>query len=432
MKKLIIFIILVNCLLLAYSQDKSLNQYSGNATSISELISLSKSNRYLKPSAITCQQLINNTWQTVQLSEITYTNQNISQVLTKSLFDNNLLPLSKINITWLNDRITEYKYYYNYAFTNNAINWQLVLQCNNSFNNLNHLETSIFGFSSVGSSNIYNYTYSNNILNEMKLKSINSDGSFSYEKGNYHYTNNRLDSLVTYSSLNDILYTLSKRSITTYRADDNSTYEDFQNSIDNSYLNSWSLLNNNNNTLVTQQLNQNYVNNSWVNNTRLSYEYNAQNLRSKQTEQIFESNQWKNQSVYEYTYSDNGNRLLTKTECLYSNNQITTQNKYNYEYNAPISNDEIVTAQSFNIATYPNPFTNDMTISLQAKKQASLIISLYNIKGQLISEKTSDINNPKSLNLSSLVDNRTLPCGIYLLKITDGTTQLNKKILKLK
>jgi len=432
MKKIVLFILILSCAFMAYSITISEKSVSDHQKRISEILSMSNSYRYLKPSTITCQQLINNSWQTVEVDYYSYSNQNISQVLVKHIDqNNNFLPLYRYEFIWQNDRITEYKCYNNFGFDDNMEDWELYVQYNNTFNNLNHIENSEISLYMYGLNAMINYYYTNDRLTELNSRVSNWNDGFEYNKSLYHYNGEKVDTIYTYASTNDTLYTLSQRSLNFYRNDDNSTYEDFQYIVDNSILMSENLLDNLN-ALLTEDLTQNLVNDSWINESRTLYEYNSQNLRSRITEQVYENNQWNNENVYELFYSELDNKLLTKNETTYSNNQISTQNRYLYDYSVPISDNTLPVSQTINLRAYPNPFNNEMNICINSKNNPEITLSLYNIKGQLLAQKSVNTSKSDKISLSSLLDSKNIGSGIYFLRANDGVTKSSKKILKIK
>jgi hypothetical protein len=84
------------------------------------------------------------------------------------------------------------------------------------------------------------------------------------------------------------------------------------------------------------------------------------------------------------------------------------------------------------ITAYPNPFSGNLTIA--AKGEKPLLISIYNIKGQQV--KTFRITPEGGTAIWNWdgrdTDNKKLAAGIYLVKATDGTHSRLVKTLKLK
>lgn len=88
-----------------------------------------------------------------------------------------------------------------------------------------------------------------------------------------------------------------------------------------------------------------------------------------------------------------------------------------------------------NLSLYPNPFRDQVTISLNQKLSAESKISIYNAKGQLVhSLKLPQNNEPRpSLHWDGTdARGKRLPAGVYLLKCHTGVYDINRKILLLK
>ncbi|MDO7171609.1 carbohydrate-binding protein [Mariniflexile sp. AS56] len=79
------------------------------------------------------------------------------------------------------------------------------------------------------------------------------------------------------------------------------------------------------------------------------------------------------------------------------------------------------------ISVFPNPVSNELTISLgKANLNSSdSKITLYSIKGEKVLEVNPENNNTPTLNVSNVKS------GIYVLKISDKHNVISKKIVKL-
>ena len=76
---------------------------------------------------------------------------------------------------------------------------------------------------------------------------------------------------------------------------------------------------------------------------------------------------------------------------------------------------DIVASNSFTI--YPNPTENTLFIS---GSESPLTISIYNVLG----EEVLSVKNRNNINVEAL------PSGVYVIKISDGVKQTNKKFIK--
>jgi len=82
------------------------------------------------------------------------------------------------------------------------------------------------------------------------------------------------------------------------------------------------------------------------------------------------------------------------------------------------------------ILAYPNPFNDQLTISLEHLNAENATITLLSSAGKIIMPpiKLSDSNDQTELNLSGSTEN--LPSGIYFLKVVTENETIVKKIIK--
>lgn len=84
-----------------------------------------------------------------------------------------------------------------------------------------------------------------------------------------------------------------------------------------------------------------------------------------------------------------------------------------------------VTPTPIDFITYPNPFTNELTIKLN-KVLNEVDIKLFSVNGKLV--KAIKQNNTKSIVLNL---NDSLPKGSYFLKVTSNNFEVTKQVVKL-
>ncbi|MBN2830646.1 MAG: T9SS type A sorting domain-containing protein [Candidatus Cloacimonetes bacterium] len=84
---------------------------------------------------------------------------------------------------------------------------------------------------------------------------------------------------------------------------------------------------------------------------------------------------------------------------------------------------------------YPNPFNPETTISFSLEKAGNVELSIYNILGQKVQTLQNGFTGAGN---HSLVWNgtdskgKTVPSGIYLYKLTEGTYTFTRKMILLK
>lgn len=80
---------------------------------------------------------------------------------------------------------------------------------------------------------------------------------------------------------------------------------------------------------------------------------------------------------------------------------------------------------------FPNPFTNGTALSLQSKKPLQAMVSIYNARGQKIHSWSSLLPSGNSELRWDGTDSegRSLPAGIYLIRVSAGKDSLSAKVL---
>ncbi|GEM_PF-3409529 len=85
-------------------------------------------------------------------------------------------------------------------------------------------------------------------------------------------------------------------------------------------------------------------------------------------------------------------------------------------------------------SAYPCPFIDKLSISLKLNKPATAEVSIYNLKGQLV-RSFSAINSLSGKSTmfwdGISIDGRTVPAGLYIVRIEAGGITKNLKVIKL-
>lgn len=80
------------------------------------------------------------------------------------------------------------------------------------------------------------------------------------------------------------------------------------------------------------------------------------------------------------------------------------------------------------ISVYPNPASNQLTISIQNTEQSNTRIELYSFGGTKLLERNIGLLQKGAASLTTL-DLQKFPAGTYLLRIHNGNRVTNKKIV---
>jgi hypothetical protein len=85
------------------------------------------------------------------------------------------------------------------------------------------------------------------------------------------------------------------------------------------------------------------------------------------------------------------------------------------------------------ISAYPNPFSNQLSLSLKSRTFGKADIEIFNIKGQLIKSFSSITKNGENLLNWDGKDTQgnNAPAGMYLINVNDGKTKQILKCLKM-
>lgn len=131
---------------------------------------------------------------------------------------------------------------------------------------------------------------------------------------------------------------------------------------------------------------------------------------------------WVTDSVYIPNLSEGVNDVYfvfkgTRTGYLFNVNWFSFSSQ-----SLPVNSNALV----HDISVFPNPVAKELTVSLvNANLSGDTKIALYNVKGQKVLEVNSKNNTNPTLSLSGVQR------GVYVLKISDETKVITKKIVKI-
>jgi hypothetical protein len=110
---------------------------------------------------------------------------------------------------------------------------------------------------------------------------------------------------------------------------------------------------------------------------------------------------------------DGFNRKKTNTTFGFNGNDVL----------GTVSKPVLLGLPSENMRNYPNPFTNDFIIELNAEKSQNASIRIYTVTGQLVFDKLQ----PVEIGINKIKIMPNIPDGTYLLQLQmNGQTVLNK------
>ncbi len=112
---------------------------------------------------------------------------------------------------------------------------------------------------------------------------------------------------------------------------------------------------------------------------------------------------------------------------------IPARVRYDAGGDITLCNDDFVTGAPENFTSdiktsaFPNPFTDDLTVSYFSEKVETIFISIQDVSGKNIFQKTAVVHKDK--NQICIFENHMLSCGMYFLKIQTSETIQNLKII---
>lgn len=111
----------------------------------------------------------------------------------------------------------------------------------------------------------------------------------------------------------------------------------------------------------------------------------------------------------------------------FSTNALTQASGWALNYSTVLTSSEIENI-SDNTIVFPNPFSNDATISFYSEKTQNAFISIYDLTGNIVvNTEYNSLNGINTLKLSDLLFSYN--AGYYLLKIKLDNNEFTKKLI---
>ncbi len=179
--------------------------------------------------------------------------------------------------------------------------------------------------------------------------------------------------------------------------------------------------------LVTQAVLQQKVDNiNWQNASKTLYTYDPDLNRIEALYQswINASGTWINASRQQSSY-DSNNCVTQDLNQNWQNNSWLNSSKTEYNYSFVSLEDLIVPELNPVLRSYPNPFSDQLTIDLKAD---CATIKIYNKRGQFVAELKSSDGSKIVWNGKDQMG-KPVANGIYLLRATSGSNIYGSKIM---
>jgi flagellar hook assembly protein FlgD len=98
-----------------------------------------------------------------------------------------------------------------------------------------------------------------------------------------------------------------------------------------------------------------------------------------------------------------------------------------------VEKEDLIQTPSSQLLAYPNPFSNQTTISYEAQKAENIRVSIFNLRGQEVFVLYEGANSTEQLNLSwngADAKGDRLPAGIYFARAQTRFGSKTVKVLK--
>ncbi|PKN74423.1 MAG: hypothetical protein CVU49_08290 [Candidatus Cloacimonetes bacterium HGW-Cloacimonetes-2] len=113
-----------------------------------------------------------------------------------------------------------------------------------------------------------------------------------------------------------------------------------------------------------------------------------------------------------------------------SGNAVLVSGSFSYQDASVNSDEQVIPPAQILLSTYPNPFTDRLSISYRLAKSQPVKLSLYNLRGQLVRDFYDGQAIAGQTDLGNLkIDD--LPAGIYFVRLSTPEGTQTKKLVKI-
>jgi YD repeat-containing protein len=236
-------------------------------------------------------------------------------------------------------------------------------------------------------------------------------------------------------SADSITWVNSEKYVRTYHPHDTTTGEIFisnfshymplQNMLEDAYADDFF-------GMLSHEMNKYWNGSAWVDTYQSFYTYDNSDRLTQELEQQWMNNAWNNNWQLDFTYDVNGNQFQT-VESYYENSILTPYERYTFSWEQTTANADNTTPalSGLQITASPNPFTAELSIQIKSRQSQPALVSIYNLRGQLIRNVSAQTNSKLSWDGTDDMQNQVAQ-GMYLIKVTSGSETTSAKVLKLR
>lgn len=233
----------------------------------------------------------------------------------------------------------------------------------------------------------------------------------------------------SYASLDSLNWQLDSKTVNVYHPDDTSTGADLVENI--AHFMPLTFLYEDLNLFGTVLSETEYLpaGSDWEEGTRTIWQYN--NLLNPTHRRIdYFAGTWEPAFRKSYYY-DPDNRLQTIVREDYYHNSYHLREKLEFTWEQYSSNSDFVAPlPRLDFRVQPNPFGDKLRVEADTRKNAPLILEVYNLRGQKLYHTTVNSNEFEWNGVD--LQGKTLPAGIYFMRLSQDGISGTKRVLKLK
>ncbi len=186
--------------------------------------------------------------------------------------------------------------------------------------------------------------------------------------------------------------------------------------------------------MLVEQLGEIWMYQYWRNGFRVMYNYDWQNrMITCQLQENTMTGDWLNIKLMTYSYDAECN-CETELQQWWSEDPAMWMDEsiiYNAWENTTANEDETVPAgTALQLSVYPNPFRDDLAVTIQSKANAPVKLEIYNCKGQKVHSQSLQPNSKVSV-AEAFTGREAKASGVYFLKAEQDGHSITRKILHL-
>ena len=173
---------------------------------------------------------------------------------------------------------------------------------------------------------------------------------------------------------------------------------------------------------MTGGLNQTWNGSAWENSSKWTDTYDANNNLTNQLFQVWNGTNWVNEWQYLSTFdANNFEKSYAYKNWNTTATKVTSGDSSYYYYHTVLGIHDLM-VQNVNIAVYPNPASNIITVETSVITDKSQL-SIINLNGQQLI--TRQITGP-----NATLDISSLPNGVYFVRLTSESKVALGKFIK--